>query len=214
MTNYNHCWKTSNGIFELLCQQHNNNNNNNNICPLLKKGPRTDVTNYRQISLLSIVSKLCERCVLSNLIPELADLLSALRHSFCPFWTTLGQPWMQGMRSIWSTLTSVFSVWLGSTPPSSSQAWFVRHLGSPSLLVLGLFAIDFQISEGVPQVSLLAPFPYLLYVIDLPSLSAHAPVWLSMLMMRSVIELFVVKRTAKPCKMICTVCLTGLHHGD
>ena len=35
-------------------------------------------------------------------------------------------------------------------------------------MVLGLFAIDLQISEGVPQVSLLAPFLYLLYVIDLP----------------------------------------------
>ena len=35
-------------------------------------------------------------------------------------------------------------------------------------MVLGLFAIDFQISEGVPQGSLLAPFLYLLYVIDLP----------------------------------------------
>ena len=35
-------------------------------------------------------------------------------------------------------------------------------------MVLGLFAIDFQISEGFPQVSLLAPFLYLLYGIDLP----------------------------------------------
>ena len=35
-------------------------------------------------------------------------------------------------------------------------------------MLFGLFAIDFQISEGVPQVSLLAPFLYLLYVINLP----------------------------------------------
>ncbi|XP_068684372.1 uncharacterized protein [Montipora foliosa] len=53
-----------------------------NICPLQKMGLRTNVTNYRQISLLSIVSKLCKRCVFSKLITELADLLSALQHGF------------------------------------------------------------------------------------------------------------------------------------
>ena len=53
-----------------------------NMCPLQKMGPRTNVTNYRQSSLLSIVSKLCKRCVFSKLITKLADLLSALQHGF------------------------------------------------------------------------------------------------------------------------------------
>lgn len=42
------------------------------------------ISNYRPISLLSIVSKLCERCILDKLIPNLLELLSPKQHGFVP----------------------------------------------------------------------------------------------------------------------------------
>ncbi len=53
-----------------------------NITPVFKIGSKTLVPNYRQISLLSIVSKLCERCVLRKILPELIHLLSSVQHGF------------------------------------------------------------------------------------------------------------------------------------
>ena len=42
------------------------------------------ISNYRPISLLSIVSKLCERCILDKLIPNFLELLSPKQHGFVP----------------------------------------------------------------------------------------------------------------------------------
>jgi hypothetical protein len=53
-----------------------------NITPVFKKGSKALVPNYRQISLLSIVSKLCERCVLRNLLSKLSHLLTSAQHGF------------------------------------------------------------------------------------------------------------------------------------
>ena len=42
------------------------------------------ISNYRPISLLSIVSKLRERCILDKLITNLLELLSPKQHGFVP----------------------------------------------------------------------------------------------------------------------------------
>lgn len=55
-----------------------------NIVPVFKKGDKSVISNYRPISLLSLVNKLCERCVLNKLVPSLLDLLSPKQHGFVP----------------------------------------------------------------------------------------------------------------------------------
>ena len=55
-----------------------------NIVPVHKKGEKTDVVNYRPISLLCIVSKVLERCVLSKLKDNLLTLINSTQHGFIP----------------------------------------------------------------------------------------------------------------------------------
>ena len=54
-----------------------------NIVSLLKKAPAENVENYRAISLLSLVSKLFERCISFNkIVDHIASNLSNLRFGF------------------------------------------------------------------------------------------------------------------------------------
>ncbi|CAB3981872.1 Hypothetical predicted protein [Paramuricea clavata] len=55
-----------------------------NIIPVFKNGDKTHVENYRPISLLCIVSKVLERCVLSKLRDHLLELINTSQHGFIP----------------------------------------------------------------------------------------------------------------------------------
>lgn len=162
-----------------------------NITPVYKKGGKSSVTNYRQISLLSIVSKLCERCVLNKLIPELSGLLSTLQHGFIggrscvtqllTVLHDLGASLDTGMESdvIYLDFSKAFDSvpharllhklsWFGIQGPL--HAWFADYLTlrSQRVLVDGAFSSWVPVTSGVPQGSLLAPFLFLLYVNDIP----------------------------------------------
>ena len=51
-----------------------------NIVPFHKKNEKAYVENYLPISLLGIVSKVMERCVLDNTMEQLSRLISARQH--------------------------------------------------------------------------------------------------------------------------------------
>ncbi|CAB4039783.1 Hypothetical predicted protein, partial [Paramuricea clavata] len=53
-----------------------------NIVPIPKKGPAEDVSNYRPISLLSLVSKVFERCVYNQLVSHISTQLHHLQFGF------------------------------------------------------------------------------------------------------------------------------------
>ena len=53
-----------------------------NICPVHKRENKADVTNYRPISLLSILSKIQEKCVLKRLLPHISEALFPMQHGF------------------------------------------------------------------------------------------------------------------------------------
>ena len=53
-----------------------------NIIPVYKKGKKQYVDNYRPISLLSIVSKVLERCVLGKIRDHIFCLISCIQHGF------------------------------------------------------------------------------------------------------------------------------------
>ena len=53
-----------------------------NIVPIFKKGKRDLVENYRPISLLPVISKVLERCVLAGLRDHISHLISREQHGF------------------------------------------------------------------------------------------------------------------------------------
>ena len=57
-----------------------------NVCPVYKKGNRSDINNYRPISLMSCVGKLVERILFKNIFNYLKsnELLSIYQSGFIP----------------------------------------------------------------------------------------------------------------------------------
>ena len=53
-----------------------------NIVPIFKKGKRDFVENYRPISLLPVISKVLERCVLAGLRDHISHLINREQHGF------------------------------------------------------------------------------------------------------------------------------------
>ena len=53
-----------------------------NIVPIFKKGKRDSVENYCPISLLPVISKVLERCVLAGLRDHISHLISPEQHGF------------------------------------------------------------------------------------------------------------------------------------
>ena len=53
-----------------------------NIVPIFKKGRRDFVENYRPISLLPVISKVLERCLLAGLRDHIYHLISLEQHGF------------------------------------------------------------------------------------------------------------------------------------
>jgi hypothetical protein len=53
-----------------------------NVVPIFKKGDRSNVKNYRPVSLLPCASKVMERCLFNYLYPFIAPFLHDMQHGF------------------------------------------------------------------------------------------------------------------------------------
>ena len=171
------CWKTS------------------NVVPIHKKDSRSSVSNYRPISLLSIVSKVFERVVFNHLMSHLIEhgILSDIHFGFRPQRSAQDallcatRDWHLSLDS-GNSVSAVFfdlAKAFDSVPHEGVLAclkssgitgplltWFKSYLTdrTQQVVIQGHTSEPLPVSSGVPQGSILGPLLFILYMNSISTL--------------------------------------------
>ena len=163
-----------------------------NVCPIHKKGDRSNVCNYRPISLLNSENKVLERLISKNLYNHFLDnnFLSSFQSGFIPGDSTANQLIFlyhtfcealdagKEVRAVFCDISKAFDrVWhtgllyklRAAGVTGNVLQWFKKYLPDRKQRVVlpGMSSAWNFINEGVPQGSILGPLLFLVYIIDI-----------------------------------------------
>ena len=161
-----------------------------NLIPVHKSGPKNNVTNYRGIALLSVVSKVLEKCVFSKIYDHVHHVLNPPQHGFRTNRSCVTQL-LQHVHLLASTLDTggqIDSIYFDMAKafdriPHQKLIYKLRFYGfcDPLLswiedyltnrrhrvIIDGMSSQWKHVTSRVPQGSLIGPILFLVYINDI-----------------------------------------------